>query len=211
MSSPSPAGESLSFALIPPLVASAILLFLGLIIVPNTHTTPKAASSPAAAGGLAPFFAPEVRRWEAEIFAWATTYNLPPELVATVMQIESCGDPLALSPAGARGLFQVMPYHFAPGEDPFDPETNARRGLEYLQRSWQAAGQDPARALAGYNGGLGVLTRPADQWPAETQRYVYWGAQIYADAQAQKSRSPRLEEWLQSGGSSLCAQAASRP
>ncbi|MGA9533429.1 MAG: lytic transglycosylase domain-containing protein, partial [Anaerolineales bacterium] len=109
---------------------------------------------PATASELAGF-TPTVQRWQPQIAGWARQANLSASLVATVMQIESCGDPTALSPAGAAGLFQVMPYHFAPGEDPFDPDTNARRGLSYLKRSLDLAGGDPALALAGYNGGHG--------------------------------------------------------
>ena len=60
---------------------------------------------------IASFFTPEIQYWESNILAWAEEKGLDPNLVATVMQIESCGDPLAESPAGAIGLFQVMPYH----------------------------------------------------------------------------------------------------
>ena len=73
-------------------------------------------------------FSPSVQYWEDEILSWADTYLLDPYLVATVMQIESCGNPQAVSPVGAQGLFQVMPYHFYSGEDMLDPETNALRG-----------------------------------------------------------------------------------
>ena len=52
-------------------------------------------------------FAPGVRHWSTQIRKWAKEYDLPPNLVATVMQIESCGNPLAQSPDGAAGLFQV--------------------------------------------------------------------------------------------------------
>jgi soluble lytic murein transglycosylase-like protein len=64
------------------------------------------------------------------------------------MQIESCGDPRARSRAGAMGLFQVMPYHFAGGDDPYNPDTNAVRGLAYLKRSLDTANGDPRLALA---------------------------------------------------------------
>ena len=40
------------------------------------------------------------------------------------------------------GLFQVMPYHFQEGEDPFSPDINAKRGLIYL-RTAQEAARDP--------------------------------------------------------------------
>ena len=168
------------------------------------------AKEPVGAGALAPFFTPEVQYWTPKILRWAQDYGLDPNLVATVMQIESCGDPQATSVAGARGLFQVMPYHFAPGEDPYQPQVNARRGLGYLRRMLRRAQGDVGLALAMYNGGPGVQTLPPAYWPAETQRYVTWGAGIYADARAGRERSPTLERWLAAGGRSLCWRAHQR-
>jgi soluble lytic murein transglycosylase-like protein len=123
------------------------------------------------------------------------------------MQIESCGDPRAHSRAGAAGLFQVMPFHFNIVDDPYDPDTNALRGLAYLKRALDAANGDVRLALAGYNGGIGVIGRNELLWPEETQRYVYWGSGIYAEAVSGVGESLRLKEWLAAGGASLCWQA----
>jgi soluble lytic murein transglycosylase-like protein len=155
-------------------------------------------------------FTPEVERWSSEIQTWSVAYGLPAPLIATVMQIESCGDPRAQSGAGAQGLFQVMPFHFAPGEVALDPETNARRGLAYLARSLQLANGRIDLALAGYNGGHSLITQPPDLWPDETRRYVAWGSAIYADAAAGQSESPALLAWLQAGGERLCRTAATQ-
>lgn len=170
----------------------------------------EAAAPPLAPGaaGVPSIFTPEVRRWEREIVSWSAQYALPAELIATVMQIESCGDPRALSGAGAQGLFQVMPFHFQPGEDAGDPETNARRGLEYLARALDLGDGRIDLALAGYNGGLSRIPLPPDTWPAETQRYVAWGSAIYADVAAGRSTSPALQAWLEAGGARLCHAAA---
>ncbi len=108
------------------------------------------------------------------------------------------------------GLFQVMPYHFGAGEDPFDPDTNAHRGLKYLRQALRQARGDVARALAMYNGGPITLSLSPSAWPAETQRYVTWGSGIYADAQAGRTESPTLRRWLAAGGRSLCRQARER-
>ena len=156
--------------------------------------------------GIAPLFTPEVQLWEEKILAWSARYHLDPNLVATVMQIESCGYIQAKSPAGARGLFQVMPYHFLEGENPFDPGTNAKRGLKYLRMA-QEAGGTTKLTLAGYNGGITGAQQPRDQWNNEMVRYVYWGYQIFKDAEAGLDHSPRLEQWLQSGGAYLCQLA----
>lgn len=159
-----------------------------------------------AGGGsvLSAVFMPGVQVWERDIARWSEGYGLDPNLVATVMQIESCGNPAAVSRAGAQGLFQVMPFHFAAGEDMQDPEVNARRGLAYLAESLLLAEGDIALALAGYNGGHGVIAWAESEWPSETQGYAYWGTGIYADAAAGLASSLRLEEWLDAGGRSLC-------
>lgn len=159
---------------------------------------------------IAAFFTPQVQYWAPQIEAWAAEHELDPNLVATVMQIESCGDPKAVSRAGAQGLFQVMPYHFANGENGFKPDTNALRGLDYLRRSLDHFNNDPALALAGYNGGINGASRPATDWAQETRDYMYWGEHIYADAAAGRSQSAVLAEWLAAGGASLCATAGQR-
>ncbi|MGH2582689.1 MAG: lytic transglycosylase domain-containing protein, partial [Anaerolineales bacterium] len=173
------------------------LLFFGL-----TQISASAATSKTETGDLAEFFTPQVQQWKSEILRWSAENHLDPNLVATVMQIESCGDPLAISPAGAMGLFQVMPYHFAESEKPFAPDTNASRGLNYLRRALDKFEGDASLALAGYNGGIGGAYRPQFMWAQETVDYVYWGANIYADALAGRARSSTLEEWLATGGAS---------
>lgn len=160
--------------------------------------------------GLSPIFTSTIHYWGASILAWSAELDLDPNLAATVMQIESCGDPRALSSAGAQGLFQVMPFHFYSTDDPFDPATNARRGLAYLAKALERAGGNPRLALAGYNGGVGLIGRAEWTWPAETKRYVFYGAPIYEDARAGMTISASLAEWYNAFGASLCRQAAQR-
>ncbi len=159
---------------------------------------------------LSPIFTPEVQYWAARIQVWAATAGLDPNLVATVMQIESCGDPRALSRSGAMGLFQVMPYHFIASDDPYAPDTNALRGLDYLRRSLEAANGNPRLALAGYNGGIGVIGLSESGWTTQTQRYAYWGSGIYSDASSGSGEDTHLQEWLTANGVSLCRQAHNR-
>ncbi len=157
--------------------------------------------------GISPLFTPEIHFWGDKIMEWASQTGLDPNLIATVMQIESCGDPRATSGAGAMGLFQVMPLHFERGESPYYPDTNALRGLSYLEKSLDAANGNVRLAFAGYNAGIGIISRAESSWVNETQRYAYWGSGIYADALQGASTSARLDEWLERGGASLCAQA----
>lgn len=152
-------------------------------------------------------FSPEVRAWENEIFRWSEENGLPPSLVAIVMQIESCGAPQVQSSAGAMGLFQVMPFHFSPQEDPLDPEINARRGLTYLSRSYELADGSIPETLAGYNGGHSVIDWDPINWPEETHRYVKWGTGIWADLQFIDKQSATLNQWMAAGGEYLCQRA----
>lgn len=159
---------------------------------------------------LAPLFTPEIQHWSTDLARWAGEHGLDPNLAATVMQIESCGNPDARSSAGAAGLFQVMPFHFLAYENAYNPEVNALRGMNYLASSLKKAGGDARLALAGYNGGIGVISRAESNWPAETKRYAYWGSGIYNDASQNSSTSGRLNEWLTAGGASLCRKANER-
>lgn len=165
-------------------------------------TRPPGSAASVAANAI---FTPEVQHWWFDIQRWAKQYNLDPDLVATIMQVESCGDPNAVSSSGAQGLFQVMPFHFAPDAPMLDPATNAQAALSFLTSVIDQARGDVNLAIAAYNGGQGVIDLPSDQWSAETRRYYYWGSGIYAAAKG--GSSGRLQEWLQAGGAALCQQA----
>lgn len=179
------------------------------VVNTNRPLYAKSAVGPdAAVAPLSPVFTPEVLYWEPWIKAWAIKYQVDPNLIATLIQIESCGDPLVASPAGAQGLFQVMPFHFETGEDMLDVSTNARRGMAYLVGSLDRAEGHVGLALAGYNGGHGVIDRGWATWSPETQRYYYWGSRIYAEAKSNMETSATLQEWLNIGGENLCARAA---
>jgi soluble lytic murein transglycosylase-like protein len=215
----------LSFYVLPPLAALLIVVFVAIVALKSPLASAAAASHNSAgattpiwstsngssvAGSLSPIFTKEVQHWGNDIVRWASAAGVDPNLAATVMQIESCGDPRATSRSGATSLFQVMPFHFKFGENPYDPETNAVRGLTYLAHSLQAGGGDARLALAGYNGGLGVISRSEWLWPSETRRYVLYGAPIYEDARGGATSSASLTEWYQKYGASLCRQAAQR-
>jgi soluble lytic murein transglycosylase-like protein len=165
---------------------------------------------PVASTSISPIFRIEIHHWADSISKWASASQLDPNLVATIMQIESCGDPRARSSAGAMGLFQVMPFHFYAVDDPYNPDTNAARGIAYLAKSLATGGGDARLAMAGYNGGIGVISRAEWAWPAQTKRYVQYGAPIYEDARNGLDSSPALNEWYEKYGVSLCRQASQR-
>jgi soluble lytic murein transglycosylase-like protein len=202
--------------LLPPLAVilmSAILaLLLSQIQVDTASTAPLPSEQAITKAlppddGIADLFTPEIQYWEEEILEWSKEFDLDPNLVATVMQIESCGYERAKSAAGAKGLFQVMPQHFKEMEDPFDPDTNALKGLTWLKKSFISGGST-RMTLAGYNAGIARSKTPEEDWPNETQRYVYWGQKIYQDAKIGKDHSTRLNNWLSRGGKNLCERAA---
>jgi hypothetical protein len=161
---------------------------------------------------IAPVFTPEVQYWAPHIMRWSKQYGVDPNILATVIQIESCGDHLVGSSAGAQGLFQVMPFHFEDGEDPHDPETNAKRGIGYLIGGLERSDGHIGLAMAGYNGGWGVIPRGWGGWVRETRLYYIWGSQIYMDALQGKTteQSESLQSWLNAGGVNLCRQAHNR-
>lgn len=196
------------FTIIPLAVVLTSFILASMVLQTNPNqmgTMPDSIPS-----NLSPIFRQEVLHWSDSIARWASASNLDPNLVATIMQIESCGDPRATSSAGAMGLFQVMPFHFHAGENPYDPETNALRGLSYLARSLAAANGDARLAMAGYNGGIGVIPRAESTWSAQTKRYVQYGLPIYIDAVSGVNPSNALNEWYSRYGASLCHQAAQR-
>lgn len=156
---------------------------------------------------LSPVFTPSVQYWREDILRWSLQYDVDPNLVATVMQIESCGLPSARSVASAQGLFQVMPFHFTEGEEMTDPDINAMRGIAYLKRGLEISNGHAGLALAGYNGGHSIISKDYSRWADETQRYYRWGGGIYREASAGWSFSPTLQNWYEIGGRSLCNQA----
>lgn len=195
-------------------IAAALLLNYSIdttyeVVDTNRSFYARSAVGPnAAVSELSNVFTDEIQYWEPWIKSWAVVYQVDPNLIATLIQIESCGDPMVSSPAGAQGLFQVMPFHFDTGEDMLDVTTNARRGMAYLVGGLERSEGHVGLALAGYNGGHGVIARGWAAWPSETQRYYYWGSRIYAEAIAGMETSATLDEWLATGGARLCAQAS---
>lgn len=159
---------------------------------------------------ISPLFMPSVLYWEELITSWANVHNVDPNAIATIMQIESCGDPQAVSVAGAQGLFQVMPFHFESGENMLDPNTNAKRGVSYFAEGMRMTNGDPYLSFAGYNGGHGTAAKGWNNWPSETQRYYIWGKGIYDEVSTNQTYSDTLQQWLQNGGHSLCRQAETR-
>ncbi len=114
---------------------------------------------------------------------------MPPELV-WLAEVESSFDRRARSPAGAAGLFQLMPatarrygLRTWPVDHRLRPEESARAVAQYLADLHRQF-KDWRLALAAYNAGEGTVQELLDQrkartfdaiatrLPAETQMYV---------------------------------------
>ena len=115
--------------------------------------------------------------------------KIPPELV-WMAEVESGFDRRALSPAGAAGMFQLMPatarrfgLTLWPRDQRYQPEPSAAASARYLKYLHDRF-KDWRLALAAYNAGEGTVQKLLDRYktasydaiaghlPAETQMYV---------------------------------------
>ena len=101
-------------------------------------------------------------------------YDLDPELLEAVAEVESAGHPDAVSPKGAIGVMQLMPATARSlAADPNDPEQNIDAGTRLLRELLIKYDGDVAKALAAYNAGPAAVDRYQGIPPfAETQSYV---------------------------------------
>jgi soluble lytic murein transglycosylase-like protein len=105
----------------------------------------------------------------------STKYALDPNLIATIIYVESRGNVLAVSPRGAKGLMQLTPavYEKYNVGDPFDIEQNISIGTAHLAFLLQKFDGNLEHALAAYNCGTTRVIEYKGIPPIkETQEYV---------------------------------------
>jgi soluble lytic murein transglycosylase-like protein len=121
----------------------------------------------------------------------AAQQSLPPELIDSVIKVESNYNPYAVSPKGALGLMQLIPAtarRFGVA-DVFNPVENIQGGARYLKYLLGIYGGDYPLALAAYNAGEGAVAKYGSVPPyKETETYVKRVAQHIQ--QAQKAAPP---------------------
>ena len=90
--------------------------------------------------------------------------GLDPQIVLSVITVESRFNKYALSKAGAQGIMQVMPFWLrqigANDQSLMDVDTNIRFGCTILRYYLQLEHGNMERALARYNGSLGQRWYP---------------------------------------------------
>jgi soluble lytic murein transglycosylase-like protein len=143
---------------------------LSIIIQPGSRTSSTIASEQNSAA-----IASRVMALAPLINEAARAVDVDRALLMAVIDVESGGNPQAISPKGATGLMQLMPRtgqrHGA--SDLFDPRQNVAAGARYLKALTNQFG-DLSLALAAYNAGEGAVQKYGGQIPpyAETMSYV---------------------------------------
>jgi peptidoglycan hydrolase-like protein with peptidoglycan-binding domain len=93
--------------------------------------------------------------YDAAINSAARANNLPPTLLASLIESESSFNPYSLSPTGAQGLTQLEPG--TAGElgvkNAWDPTENINGGAQYLRKMLDQSNGDLTTALEKYNAG----------------------------------------------------------
>lgn len=127
-------------------------------------------------------------RYEEAVRTLAARYDLSPSLIEALVWQESRWQARALSPAGARGLAQLMPATARElGVDADNPLANLAGGARYLREQIDRFDGDLEKALAAYNAGPSRVMA-AGGIPAirETRTYV----RAIMDRLARHSLSP---------------------
>ena len=112
--------------------------------------------------------------YSAKVAELAARYDLSPALIEALVWQESRWRANAVSPAGARGLAQLMPGTARElGVNPDDPYANLEGGARYLRAQLDRFDGNLEKALAAYNAGPGrVIDAGGIPRIRETQTYV---------------------------------------
>jgi len=131
--------------------------------------------SEATDGTSQPLYATRIHTYDAIIEDIAGRHGMDSALVKAVIHVESAYNSKAVSPAGARGLMQLMPAtasRFRVNRI-FDPAENIEGGVRYLKFLTQIFDNDMSLTIAAYNAGENAVQRfRGIPRYTETQNYV---------------------------------------
>jgi hypothetical protein len=123
---------------------------------------------------------PHSQKYVDIVFEISHEYNIDPLLLHAIAEVESQFNPQAISPAGAKGLMQIMPStarRFGmsnPDTRLFNPRDNLRICSSYLRSLHGLFGNNIPLILAAYNAGEQAVMKYGNTIPpySETQKYV---------------------------------------
>lgn len=116
----------------------------------------------------------------------ASRAGLDPQVVLSLIQVESAFKKYAVSSVGARGYMQVMPFWVrsigAEDHNLFHLRLNLRYGCTILRHYLDMEKGDLSRALGRYNGSLGKSQYPNLVFNALRKHWIYQPDQQYASS-----------------------------
>jgi hypothetical protein len=116
-------------------------------------------------------------------------YTIPVPFILAVVKVESGFVPSAVSPVGAQGLMQVMPFNCKRLgiSDPFDPRQNILGGTMLLRLLANRFEGDMVQVLSGYHAGgqavenkAGIPFEQTDLYVKKVLDYYYHYKKYYA-------------------------------
>jgi soluble lytic murein transglycosylase-like protein len=125
----------------------------------------------------------------------AAQVSLQPQVIHSVIKVESNYNPFAISPKGAQGLMQLIPAtarRFGVA-NVFNPADNIQGGSKYLKYLLDLYGGNYALALAAYNAGEAAVARYGGVPPfPETRNYLILVARQLQEAQKAEAAKPKV-------------------
>ena len=130
-----------------------------------------------------PKVAPRAPASSLPVASWMTGYvdrfsranDLPPALVHAIIKAESNWQRKAVSPKGAMGVMQLMPFTSKRMRvaDPFDPIENIEGGVKYIKELLVTFDGNLTNTVAAYNAGPAAVRKYGGVPPyQETRLYV---------------------------------------
>jgi len=153
----------------------------------SSRAVPETVIAPRVVTPLNPNQAPPPENIDEAVERAAAEHLLPPQLIHSVIKVESNYNPFAVSGKGALGLMQLIPAtarRFGVN-DVFNPVENIQGGAKYLKYLLELYHDNYALALAAYNAGEGAVARYGSVPPySETRNYLQLVAAQWRKANA---------------------------